>query len=156
VPGGEYQLTSWNFVEQMLSQWAVARRNKMIPMLKPEGYEVISSSAGHDQHFFTSEQSVSDAKGQVPSQTSRAEFVRTYNVQAHRAVNAIAAAVTVAEAGLNWLRAEPPDLEEVRQALDIIASAGQRAAETVVQLRALMNRVPQGMELPILELTAPR
>ena len=116
-------------------------------MLKPQGYEVISSSAGHDQHFFTSERSVSDAKGQVPSQTS-AEFVRTYNVQAHRAVDAIAAAVTSAEAGLNWLRAEPPDLEEVRQALDIIASAGQRAAETVVRLRALMNRVPKGDGVP--------
>ena len=117
-------------------------------MLKPQGYEVISSSAGHDQHFFTSERSVSDAKGQVPSQTSRVEFVRTCNVQAHRAVDAIAAAVTSAEAGLNWLRAEPPDLEEVRQALDIIATAGQRAAETVVRLRGLMNRAPKGDGVP--------
>ena len=63
---------------------------------------------------------VSDAKGQVPLQTS-AEFVRTYNAQAHEIVDAITAAVTLAQAGLNWLRAEPPDLEEVRQVLNFIA-----------------------------------
>jgi hypothetical protein len=59
--------------------------------------------------------------------------------QAHEIVDAITAAVTNAEAGLNWLSAEPPDLEEVRQALNRIASDGKRAAEIVVRLRALMN-----------------
>jgi hypothetical protein len=69
------------------------------------------------------------------------EFVRTYNAQTHELVDAITAAVTLAQAGLNWLRAEPPDLEEVRQALNDIASDGKRAAEIVVQLRAsLMKR----------------
>jgi hypothetical protein len=119
--------------------------SKVDPMLKAEGYE--ASSAGHDQHFFASERSVSDAKGQVPLQTS-AEFVRTYNAQAHQMVDAIAATVTDAQAGLNWLRAEPPDLEEVRQALISIANAGNRAAEIVVRLRALMNKVPTGDGVP--------
>jgi hypothetical protein len=76
---------------------------------------------------------VSDAKGQVPLQTS-AEFVRTYNAQAHEIVDAITAAVTRAQAGLNWLRAEPPDLEEVRQVLNSIVSDGKRAAEIVIRL----------------------
>lgn len=98
-----------------------------------------------DQHLFQPEPSVSDAKGQVPLQTS-AEFVRTYSAQTHEIVDAITAAVTNANAGLNWLRAEPPNLEEVRQALDGIASDGKRAAEIVVRLRALMNEVPQRMQ----------
>ena len=93
-----------------------------------------------DQHLFRPEGIVSDAKGQVPLQTS-VEFVRTYNAQAHEIVDAITAAVTNSEAGLNWLRAEPPDLEGVRQALNGIASDGKRAAEIVVRLRALMNKV---------------
>jgi hypothetical protein len=76
---------------------------------------------------------MSDAKCQVPLQTS-AEFVRTHNAQAHEMIDAIAAAVTGAQAGLNWLRREPPDLEEVRQALNNIASAGKRAAEIAVRL----------------------
>ena len=66
---------------------------------------------------------MSDAKGQVPLQTA-AEFERTYNAQAHEIVDAMTAAVTNAQAGLNWLRAEPPDLEEVRQVLNFIARDG--------------------------------
>ena len=94
-----------------------------------------------DQHLFRPEGIVSDAKGQVPLQTS-VEFVRTYNAQAHEIVDAITAAVTSAQARLNWLRAEPPDLEEVRQALNFIASDGERAAELVIRLRALIKKVP--------------
>jgi len=96
------------------------------------------------QHLFRPEGIVSDAKGQVPLvalQTS-AEFVRTYNAQAHEIVDAITAAVTNAHAGLNWLRAEPPDLEEVRQVLNFIASDGKRAAEIVIRLQALIEKVP--------------
>jgi isocitrate lyase len=96
------------------------------------------------QHLFRPEGIVSDAKGQAPlvaSQTS-AEFVRTYNAQAHEIVDAITAAVTSAQAGLNWLRAEPPDLEEVRQVLNFIAGAGNRAAEIVIRLQALIEKVP--------------
>jgi hypothetical protein len=93
-----------------------------------------------DQSLFRPEASMSDAKGQVPLQTS-AEFVRTYNAKAHEIVDAITAAVTHAEAGLNWLRAEPPDLEEVRHALIGIASDGKRAAEIFVRLRALVIEV---------------
>jgi hypothetical protein len=84
---------------------------------------------------------VRNTEGQVPLQTS-VEFVRTYNAQAHELVDAITATVSLAQAGLNWLRAEPPDLEEVRQALNDIASDGKRAAEIVVRLRALMKRWP--------------
>jgi hypothetical protein len=88
--------------------------------------------------MFRPEGSVSDANGQVPS----AEFVRTYNSQAHEIVDALTAAVTSAQAGLNWLRAEPPELEEVRQVLNFIASDGKRTGEIVMRLRALIEKVP--------------
>jgi hypothetical protein len=93
-----------------------------------------------DQHLSQPKVSVSDGKGQAPLQTL-AEFVRTHNAQVHEIVDAITAAVTHAEAGLNWLRAEPPDLEEVRQALHGISSDGKRAAEIIIGLRSLMNKV---------------
>ena len=96
-----------------------------------------------DQHLFWPEGSVNDAKGQVPLQSSAAaEFVRTYNAQAHEIVDAMTAAVTSAEAGLNWLRAEPPDLEEVRKLLNFIASDGKRAAEIIIRLQTLIEQVP--------------
>ena len=93
------------------------------------------------QRLFRPEEIVSDAKGRVPLQTS-AEFMRIYNAQAHEIVDAITAAVTRAQAGLNWLRAEPPDLEEVRQTLNFIASDGKRAAEIFIRLHALIEKVP--------------
>jgi hypothetical protein len=99
------------------------------------------------QHLFRLEEIVSDAKGRVPLQTS-AEFVRTYNAQAHKIVDAITAVVARAQAGLNWLRAEPPDLEEVRQMLNFIASDGNRAAEIVIRLQALIEEVPTADAAP--------
>ena len=91
--------------------------------------------------MFRPEGSVCDAKSQVPLQTS-AEFVRTYNSQAHEIIDALSAAVISAQAGLNWLRAEPPDLEEVRQVLNLIARDGKRAAEIVIRRRAPIEKVP--------------
>jgi hypothetical protein len=90
-----------------------------------------------DEHFLP-EGSACDPKSQVSIQTS-AELERTYNVQVHEIVDAIAAATINAQVGLNWLRAEPPDLERVRQALNNIAGDGRRAAENLARLRALVK-----------------
>ena len=76
--------------------------------------------------------SASDPKSQVASPVS-ANFVRTYDAQTHEVVDAIAALITNAEAGLNWLGADPPDLEQVRQALKSVVNDGWRAAEIVVR-----------------------
>ena len=48
----------------------------------------------------------------------------------------------IAHAGtaLRWLAAQPPDLEEVRQALGFIARDGARAAEVIQRVRALANK----------------
>jgi PAS domain S-box-containing protein len=62
---------------------------------------------------------------------------------AHEVNQPIAAAVTNAHAGLRWLAAQPPDLEEVRDAFDHIIKAGNQASEVIGRIRALptqMNR----------------
>jgi len=94
-----------------------------------------------DQHCFWPEGIARDAKGQLPLQISP-EFVRSFDGQAHQMIDAMAAAVGNAYAGLNWLRAQPPDLEEVRQVLHDIAKNGKRAAEVVARLRELAKKVP--------------
>jgi hypothetical protein len=99
-----------------------------------------------DRHLLRLERSVSDVKGQTPSQTS-AEFLGIHDAQVHKIVDAITAAVFNAEAGLNWLRAEPPDLENVRRALDASVNDGKRAAAIVLQLREFM-KVPTANEAP--------
>jgi hypothetical protein len=63
-----------------------------------------------------------------------AEFVRTCVTQVHKMAHAIAPMVTNAHAGLNWLRAQPLDLEGARRLLRSIANDGRRAGEIVVGL----------------------
>jgi hypothetical protein len=99
-----------------------------------------------DEHFLP-EGSASNPKRQVSTQTT-AELDCTYDVQVHEIVDAIAATAVNAQAGLNWLRAEPPDLERVRQALNRIAGDGKRVAENLARLRTLMNKVPTADVVP--------
>ena len=68
-----------------------------------------------------------------------AGLARTSDAEVRKIVNAMAAAVANAQAGLNWLCAQPSDLEEVRQALASIVSEGKQACEMVIRLRNNMN-----------------
>jgi PAS domain S-box-containing protein len=61
---------------------------------------------------------------------------------AHEVNQPIAATVTNAHAGLRWLGAQPPDLEEARQALGRIVRDGSRAGEVIDRIRALVKKVP--------------
>jgi hypothetical protein len=54
-----------------------------------------------------------DAKSRAVLQPST-KFVRTYNAKAHEITDAITAVIINADAGLHLLRAQSPDLEEVR------------------------------------------
>jgi C4-dicarboxylate-specific signal transduction histidine kinase len=61
---------------------------------------------------------------------------------AHEVQQPIGAAAANASAALRWLSANPPNLEEVRQALDRIVNAAQRAGGIVGRIRALMKKAP--------------
>jgi hypothetical protein len=95
-----------------------------------------------DQGAFPFDERVSAGKGGVPSQTS-VESARPFDAQAHEIIDAIAAMVMSAQAGVRWLHVQPPDLEEVRQTLSNIATNGKRACELVVRLRSVVNQTPK-------------
>lgn len=61
---------------------------------------------------------------------------------AHEVNQPIGAAVTNASAALRWLRAEPPDLNEVRLALERVVADGRRADEVVRRIRNLIKGTP--------------
>ncbi|MDB5376546.1 MAG: histidine kinase [Rubritepida sp.] len=61
---------------------------------------------------------------------------------AHEVSQPIAATVTNAQAALRWLGADPPDLEEVREALDRIVKDGRRAGDVIGRIRALVEKSP--------------
>jgi len=65
---------------------------------------------------------------------------------AHEVNQPLAAVITNANAGLRWLDAHPPVLEEVRQALTRIEKDGSRAGEVVSRVRGLVKKVPPRIE----------
>jgi PAS domain S-box-containing protein len=65
---------------------------------------------------------------------------------AHEVNQPIAGAATNAEAALRWLKARPPDLAEVRQALDRIVKDAQRAGDVVGRIRELVRKAPARKE----------
>src|SRR5215475_8633133 len=62
---------------------------------------------------------------------------------AHEVNQPITATVTNAEAGLSWLGAQPPNLEQVRESLDCIVNDGLRAGDVIGRIRALVRQEPQ-------------
>jgi len=61
----------------------------------------------------------------------------------HEVNQPIAAAVTHAEAGLRWLNADPPNLDEVRRTLRDIVKVCRRAGDLVGRMRAFIAKAPQ-------------
>lgn len=64
----------------------------------------------------------------------------------HEIKQPIAATATNAQAGLLWLRAEPPNWEEVRQAFDRINKDMKRASEVMNRIHGLVKKAPPAME----------
>jgi PAS domain S-box-containing protein len=61
---------------------------------------------------------------------------------AHEVKQPIAAAVINAQAALRWLRASPPDLEEVRKSLGQVVENGRRAGDVIDGIRDLIKKAP--------------
>lgn len=61
---------------------------------------------------------------------------------AHEVNQPIAAVVTNADAALNWLGAQPPNLNKAREILGQIADDGNRASQVVDRIRALIKKAP--------------
>jgi signal transduction histidine kinase len=61
---------------------------------------------------------------------------------AHEVKQPICATIINAQAALHWLDHKPPELEEVRQALNTIVKDGNRASEVIDRIRALIKKAP--------------
>ncbi|MEH2563216.1 trifunctional serine/threonine-protein kinase/ATP-binding protein/sensor histidine kinase [Bradyrhizobium sp. AZCC 2289] len=86
------------------------------------------------------------AAREVQLQLARANRVATMGQLAasiaHEINQPIGAAITYAQAGLSWLRAKPPNLEEALQALNLIVESGVRAGEVIDRIRTLIKKAP--------------
>jgi len=60
----------------------------------------------------------------------------------HEVMQPIAAGINGAQAALRWLAAEPPNLQEVREALGYTVNEGNRAIDVIGRVRALIRKAP--------------
>ncbi|MGY8680654.1 hypothetical protein Q2941_23070 [Bradyrhizobium sp. UFLA05-153] len=72
-----------------------------------------------------------------------AEFMHSYDAQAHEVINAITTVIVSAQVGMNLLRAQSPDMEQVGRVLNSIANDSKRAGDIVVRTRALIKNVAE-------------
>src|SRR5712671_1495973 len=61
---------------------------------------------------------------------------------AHEVMQPVAAVVISAQAALRWIDINPPNLQEVRQALTSIVGDGTRVGEVIGRIRALIAKAP--------------
>ena len=66
---------------------------------------------------------------------------------AHEVNQPLTATVINANASLHFLAAQPPNLEEARQAIECIAKDASRASDVVARVRSLAKRTPPQKEL---------
>ena len=64
----------------------------------------------------------------------------------HEVIQPMTAGITHARAALNWLRAEPPELDEVQRALTGVIEAGKRATDILTRIRAMFKKTPPRKE----------
>ncbi|HUB47948.1 MAG TPA: MHYT domain-containing protein [Acetobacteraceae bacterium] len=113
------------------------------PFLSPSGTLVEFVGSSIDR---TELRRAEEARLDAQTKLSHANRVTTMGQLAasiaHEVNQPIAATLTNARAGLRWLDRRPPDVEEVRQALGRIVRDGNRAAEVIDEIRALVKKAP--------------
>jgi PAS domain S-box-containing protein len=89
-----------------------------------------------------SERSLRQAQGELAHVNRVTTMEQLAASISHEVMQPIAAGINNAYAALNWLGAQPPNLEEVRQSLDLVVTDGNRATNVVDRIRALIRKTP--------------
>lgn len=89
-----------------------------------------------------SEEALREAQGQLAHANRVATMGQLTASIAHEVNQPLAASVTNAQAALRWLGTNPPNLEEVAQALGRIVENANRAGDVIGRIRALVKKEP--------------
>src|SRR4030095_178894 len=112
---------------------------------------VLDASGEVVEHVGTVMDITERKRAEVAFQDARAELDRVTRVTmmgelaasiAHEINQPLAGVVTSANAGLNWLAANPPNMPKTREALERILRDGTRGGEVLARIRTLLKRTP--------------
>jgi PAS domain S-box-containing protein len=139
-------------------EYRALRRSGEVRIVHSQG-EVTRDESGRPRRMFGTVQDITERKRaeeelheserryrEVQMELAHVNRVTTMGQMAasiaHEVNQPIAATVANAQAALHWLVAQPPDLEETRQALSRIVKNGTRAGDVIGQIRALVKKMP--------------
>jgi len=117
----------------------------------------ILNKANELVEFMGSTMDITERKrAEAALQEARAELERVSRVTtmgelaasiAHEVNQPLAGVVASANAGLNWLSANPPNLSKTRETLERIRRDGTRGGEVLARIRAVLKRTPPAKTL---------
>jgi C4-dicarboxylate-specific signal transduction histidine kinase len=117
------------------------------PLLDGKGERIGASSTSYDvTDRVLAEAQLAAAQAQLAYANRLETMLQLTASIAHEVNQPIAATVTNAEAALRFLSARPPNLDEVRDALDWIVRDGSRAGAVVSRIRNLIKKAPPSDE----------
>ena len=106
------------------------------------GYRGVSSDVSDTVRANKAERALQDVRMEL-ARVSRITSLGALTASiAHEINQPIASVIMNASAGLRWLGAKPPDLEEVRQVLERVRKDGTRAGDVIGRIRALARKDP--------------
>jgi hypothetical protein len=132
-------------------EFRIVRPDSSIRHLHGVGHAVLNK-ANELVEFMGSTMDITERKqAEAALQEARGELERVARVTAmgeltasiaHEINQPLAGVVTSANAGLNWLAANPPNLPKTRETLERILRDGTRGGEILARIRALLKRTP--------------
>jgi PAS domain S-box-containing protein len=137
-------------------EFRIVTSDSSIRHLHGVGHAVLNK-ANELVEFIGSTMDITERKrAEAALQEARAELERVTRVTsmgelaasiAHEVNQPLAGVVTSANAGLNWLAANPPNLPKTRETLERILRDGTRGGEVLARIRALLKRTPPAKTL---------
>jgi PAS domain S-box-containing protein len=139
-------------------EYRVLRSNGEVRIIHSQG-DVVRDGSGRPRRMFGVVQDITERKRaeedlreserryrEMQMEVAHANRVATMGHLtasiAHEINQPIGAAITYANAGLNWLSRQSPNLEEARRALGLVVESGVRAGEVIDRIRALVKKAP--------------
>ena len=139
-------------------EYRVLRSNGEVRIIHSQG-DVVRDGSGRPRRMFGVVQDITERKRaeedlreserryrEMQMEVAHANRVATMGHLtasiAHEINQPIGAAITYANAGLNWLSRQSPNLEEARRALGLVVESGVRAGDVIDRIRALVKKGP--------------
>jgi C4-dicarboxylate-specific signal transduction histidine kinase len=141
-------IVSWFSSWRKQAEAALQQARDELQMRVEERTAELKQTNVHLLEEMVERQRAEDAYYEAQAEIARITRVSTMGALAasisHEVNQPLAAVVTNADACTMWLASDPPNLEEVRAAVDSIVREGTRASDVVRQIRAMFTKATPG------------